>query len=125
MFRLDACSVLHSNNSKDPAGPVGDWIPCRFARVATASLDGTPTVCACSDCVQLFSGVTPAQGMKYSWDPGISISGPLKALFSVSMIEALTARMAGMPSSVCQVSKSECHSKPLPQKPALLLIRDW
>ena len=41
------------------------------------------------------------------------------------MIEALIARMRGMPSSECQVSKSECQLKPLPWKPNLSLMRDW
>ncbi len=37
------------------------------------------------------------------------ISGPLQSRFSVSAIEMLSARIRGMPSSACQVSKSECQ----------------
>tara|TARA_R110000823_G_scaffold130015_1_gene257789 strand:- start:1998 stop:2171 length:174 start_codon:yes stop_codon:yes gene_type:complete len=55
----------------------------------------------------------------------MSISGPLNSLLSVSMSETLTARIAGMPSSACQVSKSECQSKPALSNPILSLILLW
>ena len=47
------------------------------------------------------------------------ISEPLKGVFGVSASETLTARGVGMPSSACQVSKSECQENPAPPKPGL------
>ena len=54
----------------------------------------------------------------------MSISGPLLSWFSDRLMEMLTQRMAGMPSSACQVSKSLCQSKPRPRNAGLRLSRD-
>ena len=39
----------------------------------------------------------------------MTINGPLCSVLSVSAIDAEMARGVGMPSSLCQVSKSECQ----------------
>lgn len=56
-------------------------------------------------------------------DPGMTNKGPFVSWFTSSAIEQLIARIRGIPSSTCQVSKSECQKKPWPLKPGLQLIR--
>jgi hypothetical protein len=57
----------------------------------------------------LSSGVSPTQATKRVCEPGMTISGPLCSVLSVSAMEAEMARGVGIPSSLCQVSKSECQ----------------
>ena len=52
---------------------------------------------------------SPTQETNRWCEPGMIISGPLCGVLGVRLIEQLTMRMAGMPSSTCQVSKSECQ----------------
>ncbi len=99
--------------------PFGASMPYLSTKCVNASGLGTPTSCAFNERLWLSSGVSPWQGTNSICEPGINISGPLNSWLSVKISEALTACMLGIPSSACQVSKSECQLKPLPAKPGL------
>src|SRR5699024_375083 len=92
------------------AGRSGELIDAvAVGHVGNDLLGGHPIFCSFREDLWLSSGVSPRLGTKVRCEPGITISPPLYGKFGVSAIEQLTARGAGMPSSACQVSKSECQ----------------
>jgi hypothetical protein len=125
MLVAEPCMRLQSKNSTEPASPVHCSMPCRSNSVRRRSSSGTPTSCFFSERRWFAGGVGSEQVAKVWCDPGITISAPFQVSLSVSATTALRQRGRGMPSSVCHVSKSECHWKSLPRKPGFRFTRLW